>query len=114
MIEGVNQMAKGTQTRKRTKKGVFIPYMEGAAAPSMERQANEATSTNARRNIPSYDFWTVVSADELARSQGVQPIRRLGQIRTFSDPDPNEADWFARAVRRWRREGGRTQRRTQR
>jgi hypothetical protein len=114
MIEGVNQMAKGTQTRKKTKKGMFIPYMEAAAAPSMERQANEATATNARRDIPGHDFWTVLSANELARSQGVQPIRRVGQIRAFSEPDPSEADWLAREVRRWRREGGRTQRRNRR
>ena len=64
--------------------------------------------------LSGYDFWTSASADELARSQGVQPIRRLGQVRTFSDPNPVEADWFAREVRRWRHETGRTQQRNRR
>jgi len=53
----------------------------------------------------NYDFFASVSATELARSQGVQPIRRLGQIRPLSDPDPEQAEWLARELRRWRCEG---------
>jgi hypothetical protein len=110
-------MPKGTQTRKRMKKGTFIPYMEAAAAPTLPEATTSTvpqtnnSMTNMRRDIPGYDFWTSVSSDELARAQGVQPIRRLGQIRAFSEPDPSEADWLAREVRRWRHETGRTQRR---
>jgi len=113
-------MSKGAQTRKRTKKGMLIPYMEAAAAPTLPkattspvRQANDSPA-NMRRELSGYDFWTSASADELARSQGVQPIRRLGQVQTFSDPNPVEADWFAREVRRWRHETGRQQRRSRR
>lgn len=99
---------------------MLIPYTEAAAGPTLGkataskvRQANDSPA-NIRRKLSGYDFWTSASADELARSQGVQPIRRLGQVRTFSDPNPVEADWFAREVRRWRHETGRTQQRNRR
>ena len=49
------------------------------------------------------DFFASPSAAELVRAQGVSPIVKLGQIRGFRDPDPKEADWLARELRRWRR-----------
>jgi hypothetical protein len=54
--------------------------------------------------LPVFDFFASPSAAELARAQGITRIRKLGQIRSFSQPDPKEAEWFARQVRIWRRE----------
>jgi hypothetical protein len=51
-----------------------------------------------------FDFFALPSAAGLARAQGVGRIRKPGQIRGFSDPDPKEAEWFARQVRIWRRD----------
>jgi hypothetical protein len=70
-----------------------------------KHEAEETVRANRRPQRPNYDFYARVSAAELARSQGVHSIRRLGQIRAFSDPDPKQAEWFVREVRRWRREG---------
>ena len=53
---------------------------------------------------PVFEFYASPSAAELAIAQGVEPVRRAGDIRPFSDPDPKEAEWFVRQVRRWRRE----------
>ena len=52
-----------------------------------------------------FDFFASSSAAELVRRQGVACIHKIGQIRGFSDPDPKEAEWFARELRRWRRQG---------
>lgn len=49
-------------------------------------------------------FYDSSSAADLADRQGVRPIRRLGQLRSFADPDPKEAEWFARQIRKWRTE----------
>jgi len=51
-----------------------------------------------------FDFFASPSAAELARAQGITRIRKIGQIRSFSDPDPKEAEWLVRQVRVWRRE----------
>jgi len=80
----VNSAAK-----KRTKNTVF---------PEYHRNGNNT----AERAV--FDFFASPSAAELARAQGITRIRKLGQIRGFSDPDPKEAEWFARQVRIWRRE----------
>ena len=78
-----------------------IARIESEAAPSPV----ERPSATKRLGDTINDFWTALSAEDLARVQGVQPIRKLGQIRTFSEPDEAEAEWFAREVRRWRNEG---------
>jgi hypothetical protein len=83
---------------------------ETAAVADTKQQAEDAVRNNVRRKRSSYDFYTSLSAADLAKSQGVKPIRRVGQIHAFSAPDPMEANWLAREVRRWRREG-RSQRR---
>jgi hypothetical protein len=67
----------------------------------------EATSDVSAPQNPAFDFYARVSAAELARLQGVQPIREAGQLRTFAKPDPKEAKWLVREVRRWRGEGQR-------
>jgi len=51
-----------------------------------------------------FDFFASPSAAELANAQGVEPVRRAGDIHPFDHPDPKEAEWFVRQVRRWRRE----------
>jgi len=51
------------------------------------------------------DFLASPSAADLVRAQGVERIQKPGQIRGFSDPDPKEAEWLARELRRWRRDG---------
>ena len=51
-----------------------------------------------------FDFFASPSAAEQARAQGITRIRKIGQIRSFSDPDPKEAEWLVRQVRVWRRE----------
>ena len=76
-----------------------------AAVAETKERAEDAVRANVRRQNATHDFFESVSAAELARTQGVRPIRRVDQIRAFSAPDPAEADWFAREVRRWRREG---------
>jgi len=65
---------------------------------------------NKVQNSAAFDFYADLSAAELPRSQGVKPIRKAGQIRTFSNADPKEADWLAREIRRWRREAARGRR----
>ena len=73
----------------------------------MSKLAHAQKRTKNRvQNSPAFDFYAGLSAAELARSQRVQPILKVGQLRTFSNPDPKEADWLAREVRRWRRERG--------
>jgi hypothetical protein len=51
-----------------------------------------------------FDFYASPTAAELVSAQGVEPVRQAGDIRPFDDPDPKEAEWFVRQVRRWRRE----------
>lgn len=105
-------MSKGTQTRN-VKKGPVNSHMAATRIPATQKAGNgmPEPANKSTTDMPGYDFWTSVSAGELARVQGVRPIRRLGQVRAFTDPNPAEADWFAREVRRWRRNAGRTQRR---
>lgn len=87
--------------------------MKGAAAPNAVkpirvtkgRRGDVVAEMDAGRKTIVGDFWSSMSAAELVRLQGVQPICKLGQIRTFSEPDEAEAEWFAREVRRWRNEG---------
>ena len=74
-----------------------------AAVGDTKERAEDAVRTKLRRRSVGAEFFNNVSASELARTQGVKPVQRIGQIRTFSVPDPAEADWFARMVRRWRR-----------
>jgi hypothetical protein len=50
------------------------------------------------------EFFASPSAADLVRAQGVRRIGKLEQIRGFSDPDPKEAEWLARELRRWRRD----------
>ena len=69
---------------------------------SVSRESHRNGSNTAGRAV--FDFFASPSAAELARAQGITRIRKLGQIRGFSDPDPKEAEWFARQVRIWRRE----------
>jgi hypothetical protein len=76
-----------------------------AAVANSKASAEDAVRTNVSRKCSTHDFFRTISAAELARSQGVRPIRRVGQIRTLSTPDPTEANWLAREVKRWRREG---------
>lgn len=45
--------------------------------------------------------------EELARAQGVRPIREVDDLHTGSWPDDENVDDFIRAVRLWRREGTR-------
>jgi hypothetical protein len=78
-----------------------MPKVKPTSEKKMERQGKAIGRIEAAA-APNCDFYASVSAEEVARSQGVQPIRRLGQIRTFSDPDPAQAEWLAREVRRWR------------
>jgi hypothetical protein len=114
-------MAKVKRTRGKTKmrRGKLIDRIEAVAVPtpnaknSVRRavihwaeRAEDTVRPSVSPQGSDYDFYARVSASELARSQGVHPIRRLGQIRTFRDPHPEEADWFAREVRRWRCESG--------
>jgi hypothetical protein len=75
-----------------------------AAISDTKQEAEAAVRRNARSQESPYDFYTPLSATALARSQGVNGIRKLGQIRTFSNTDPKEAELFLREVRRWRRE----------
>jgi hypothetical protein len=51
------------------------------------------------------DFFASPSAADLVRAQGVHRIGKPGQVRGFSDPDPKEAEWLARELRRWRCDG---------
>src|SRR5256885_1044212 len=69
---------------------------------SASRESHGKGSNTAERAV--FDFFASPSATELARAQGITRIRKLGQIRSFSDPDPKEAEWFARQVRIWCRE----------
>ena len=64
----------------------------------------QANANNTTESV--FDFFASPSAAELARAQGIARIRKPGQIRGFSDPDPKEAEWFARQVRIWRRGRG--------
>jgi hypothetical protein len=68
---------------------------------SVSRESHRNGSNTAKGAV--FDFFASPSAAELARAQGVTRIRKVGQIRSFSDPDPKEAEWFARQVRIWRR-----------
>ena len=53
----------------------------------------------------SADFFASASAADLVQAQGVHRIGKPGQVRGFSDPDPKEAEWLARELRRWRCDG---------
>jgi hypothetical protein len=83
-----------------------------AATGRTKREAEEAV----RQQVALKDgqstsgFFAPLSPALIARQQGVRPVRRLGQLRGFRNPDPKEAEWLARQVRRWRREGGVTAR----
>ena len=90
---------------KRSKLIVSKSLATGPAIRGTKQEAGDALERIARPRGSAYDFFANVSAADLARAQRVQPIRKLGQIRTFSDPDPKEADWLVRKVRRWRSEG---------
>jgi hypothetical protein len=73
--------------------------------PAKSALARPAARNGGHRSLPGvFDFYASPSAAELASAQGVEPVRQAGDIRPFSDPDPNEAEWFVRQVRRWRRE----------
>lgn len=72
---------------------------KGAQTPPAARNGGHGSPLSA------FDFYDSPSAAELASAQGVEPVRRAGDIRPFSDADPKEAEWFVRQVRRWRREG---------
>src|SRR3981081_4464446 len=87
----VHSMEKAAQRkgRKRTKNSI-----SGESHPNGNNTAKGA----------AFDFFASPSAAELARAQGITRIRKVGQIRGFSDPDPKEAEWFVRQVRIWRGE----------
>ena len=72
--------------------------------PAKAALARPAARNGHRSLSGVFDFCASPSAAELAIAQGVEPVRRAGDIRPFSDPDPKEAEWFVRQVRRWRRE----------
>jgi hypothetical protein len=73
--------------------------------PAKGAVVHPAARNGGHRSLPgAFDFYASPSAAELAIAQGVEPVRRAGDIRPFSDPDPKEAEWFVRQVRRWRRE----------
>ena len=73
--------------------------------PAKGSLVRPAARNGGHRSLPgAFDFYASPSAAELAIAQGVEPVRRAGDIRPFSDPDPKEAEWFVRQVRRWRRE----------
>lgn len=101
-------MAKVKPTGERTmeRRGKVVDGVK--AVPTSRKSAHGPVISGVKEeaeSAPHHDFYASVSAAELASLQGVQPIRRLGQIRTFSDPDPAQAEWLAREVRRWRCEG---------
>jgi hypothetical protein len=73
------------------------------AVRDTKQEAEDAVTSSRHRLEPAYDFYAEMSAAELVRRQGVKPVLKLGQIRSFSNPNPAEAESFARQVRSWRR-----------
>jgi hypothetical protein len=72
--------------------------------PDKAAIARPAARNSGHRAPPDvFDFFVSPTAAQLVSAQGVEPVRRAGDIRPFSDPDPKEAEWFVREVRRWRR-----------
>jgi hypothetical protein len=77
----------------------------GKRQPDKAAIARPAARNGGYRALPDvFDFFASPTAAQLVSAQGVEPVRRAGDIRPFNDPDPKEAEWFARQVRRWRRE----------
>jgi hypothetical protein len=75
--------------------------------PAKAVLARPAVRNGGRGSLSTvFDFYASPSAAELASAQGVEPVRQAGDIRPFDDPDPKQAEWFVRQVRRWRREDG--------
>jgi hypothetical protein len=81
---------------------------ENAACGPTKREAEEAVRQKValRDRTLRSDFFGELDPARLTREQHVGAVHRLGQIRSIPQPDPEEADWLARQVRRWRREGG--------
>ena len=79
--------------------------LEMARVRLKQKIATEAVKNGDRVQKRADDFFASPSAAELVRAQGVSRIVKPGQIRGFTDPDPKEADWLARELRRWRSNG---------
>ena len=76
----------------------------GKRQPVKAAVTRPAARNGGHRALPNvFDFFASPTAAQLASAQGVGPVLP-GDIRPFSDPDPKEAEWFVRHVRRWRRE----------
>lgn len=54
--------------------------------------------------LPSDDFWTGMTIDELAKIQGVTPLKRLDDLWGDFWPEDESVDDFIDTIRLWRRE----------
>jgi hypothetical protein len=101
----IDRIEAAAATTPIPKNSFHRAVLHGAVLHGAMEEAEDSVGGNAPPQGPNCDFYARVSAAELARTQGVQAIRRLGQLRAFSDPDPAQAEWLVREVRRWRCEG---------
>ena len=54
--------------------------------------------------LPTYSFWTGTTIDELAKTQGVTPIRSIDDLWGDFWPEDESVDDFIDTIRLWRRE----------
>lgn len=54
--------------------------------------------------LPTYSFWTDTTIDELAKMQGVTPIRSIDNLWGDFWPEDESVDDFIDTIRLWRRE----------